>query len=539
MDVVSTTLRSENGERSSGTAEPLCHHDVQYQRRKISIKIFNLPYLSLFLYAIIFNIIHIDSLLYSQEQNGVIAGSFLENSEPCSLQINLHNGESKLYFGKNESGKNGYYAFSNLLFGSYYLITHPAGVGIRMPLQWRSENVEITHENPVYIMPAVDCFSVEILHPTDVTQIDYKKISNKNPLVFKWTPYNGSAEYEVEIYSTDSSQVLKSERISKINFSFNGKFEDGSSMKKRLYRWSLNVYPIGINWSGKSKPQDIIISDLGQIKKYRGKYIELEFPKWYEPTIKKLDLLEVLDKCYLLQKELAAGQVPTLGPLPGEKQSFLYDPNITFAHSGNPIHFGKTLINEGSFPFFITLHEMAHNFQFGGLPGFAYLLGNEYYDKTTIYFGFSEGFATLASLYITESLTKEDVNSQVFELLQKENKKMRRNYPKALQLYEKNGADKERITPNTIDGICIRIGDKYGWQIFPKFFRIFLKNEITDKIYKLAGSNDSKRITIIVAALSAASGDDLCSQFKKWDFPLDEDFYMAIRPMVEKCIYKN
>ena len=503
------------------------------------MKIIHLPYLSLFMCSIVLIVLNANNRLYSKEQVGVIAGLFLENANPCSLQINLHNADSKLYFGKTESGKNGYYAFSNLPYGSYYLITHPAGVGVRMPLQWHSENVEITSENPVYIMPKVDGFSVKILYLTDGTQIDHKKISDRNPLVFKWTHYDGPAEYEVEICSTDSSQVFKSERISEPKFSFNGKFKDGSSMKKRLYRWSLHVYPVGTNWSGRSKPQDIIISDLGQIKRYQGKYIELEFPKWYEPTIKKLDLLEVLDKCYLLQKELAAGQVPTLGPLPGEKQSFLYDPNITFAHSGNPIHFGKTLINEGSFPFFIALHEMGHNFQLGGGAGFSYLLGNEYYDKTTIYFGFSEGLATLASLYITESLTKEDVNSQVFELLQKENKKMRTNYPKALQIYEDNGADRVRITPDIIDGICIRLGDKYGWQIFPKFFRIFLKNETTDKIYKLAGSDDSKRITIIVAALSAASGENLCSQFKKWDFPLDEDFYVAIRPMVEKCIYKN
>lgn len=500
------------------------------------MKIFNLPCLSFFMFSLVLIILNINNQLYSKEQVGVIAGLFLENANPCSLQINLHNAESKLYFGKTVSGKNGYYAFSNLPYGSYYLITHPAGAGVRMPLQWRSKNVEISSENPVYIMPKVDGFSVKILYPTDGTQIDHKKISDRNPLVFEWIPYDGPAEYEVEICSTDSSQVFESERISESKFSFNGKFKDGSAMQKRLYRWSLNVYPIGTNWSGKSKPQDIIISDLGRIKKYQGKYVELEFPKWYEPTIKKLDLVEFLDKCYLLQKELAAGQVPTLGPLPGEKQAFIYDPKITFAHSGNPIHFGKTFINEGSFPFFIALHEIAHNFQLGGGAGFSYLLGNEYYDKTTINFGFSEGLATLAFLYIARNLDREDVNPRVFELLQKENQKKSADYAKALQLYEKNDADEERITPDIIDGICIRLGDRYGWEIFPLFFRIFLQSDITDQIYEWAGDDDTKRTTILIAAFSVASGDDLRETFSKWDLPIDNEYYQKILPLVEEAL---
>jgi hypothetical protein len=496
------------------------------------MKTFHLFCLSLLVCGIVFNILNVDSLSYSQEQKGVIAGLFLENAEPCSLQINLHRWDNKLYFGNTVSGKNGYYAFTDLPFGSYYLITHPVTA---MPLQWLSEKVEITSESPVYIMPTIDGWSVKILYPTDGTQIEPKKISKKNPLVFRWTPYNGLAEYEVEIFSTDQSQAFKSGRIADTSYAFTGRFKDNSTLQKRLYRWLLKVYPTGTNWSGTSNTQDLFIRDLGEIKTYEGKYIKLEFPKWYEPTLNKLDLVKKLDKCYQLEKELAAGQVP----FNGEKQAFLYDPKIRFAHSGNPIHFGKNLFKEWDFPFNISFHEMAHNFQYDGLPRFHYLLGGEYYSKTALYNGFAEGLATLANLYITETLEEKDVLPQTHALIIRDKEKMRKDFPEALRVYEESGANSERITPDIVDGMLIRLGDEYGWDMYPKFFRIFLKNETTDQIYKLAGTDDTKRVTILVAAFCLACGDDLRDQFKKWDFPIDDDYFETIRPMVKSCIHKN
>jgi hypothetical protein len=496
------------------------------------MKIFHLPYFSLLVCGIVFKVLNVDNLSYSQGQKGVIAGLFLKNTEPCSLQINLHRWDNKLYFGNTMSGKNGYYAFTDLPLGSYYLITHPI---TEMPLQWRSEKVEITLENPVYIMPTIDGWSVEILCPTNGTQIEPKKISEANPLVFKWASYNSLAEYEVEIFSTDQSQVVKSGRIADTSYTFAGKFEDNSPLQKRLYRWLLKVYPTGTNWSGTSNTQDLFVGDLGEIKAYEGQYIKFEFPKWYEPTLQKLDLVKTLDKCYQLEKELVAGKLP----FKGEKQAFLYDPEILFAHSGNPIHFGKNLIKEGDFPFNISFHEMAHNFQYDGLPGFDYLLGGEYYSKTALYNGFAEGLATLANLYITETLKEKDVNSQAFALIENGKEKMRKDYSEALRAYEESGANSERVTPDIVDGMLLQLGDKYGWGIYPKFFRIFLKNETTDQIYKLAGKDDTKRVTILVAAFSVACGDDLRDQFKKWDFPIDDDYFKTIRPMVKMGIHNN
>jgi len=471
--------------------------------------------------------------------NGEIRGVFFENDKPCSLRINVHNAVTGLYFGKTDSDTNGIFVVSNLPNGEYYLITHPADVGVRMPLQWRTENLKIDVTNPQKILRQVDGFAVKTLYPQDGESIDLVKVNDQNQLTFRWNPYDTVAGYEIEIYSTDKTQYYKSGRFDTCSFSFNGIFQDGSRFRKRLYRWELRVFPAGTEWIGTSKPQDLTDTDLGKIHRYEGTYIQMDFPKWYESTIDTMGLIHLLDTGYLIEKELSADQVPSLGPLPGEKQAFLYDPTITFAYSGNPIHFGKNHLNENKFSLFITFHEMGHNFQFGGLPGFAYLLGDEYYEKTAIFFGFSEGLASLASLYITETIDKNDLRPLMKKLVEEENRSMREKFLTALEFYENQKLDRTRMTPDIFDGICIRLGDRYGWHIFPKFFRIFLKNETTDQIYKLAGTDDTKRVTIFVAAFSVAGGDDLRDQFKKWDFPIDDDFFETIRPMIKKCIYKD
>ena len=472
----------------------------------------------------------------ARDAGGEIRGAFFENADPCSLRINIHNAITGLYFGKTETDSNGIFVFSDLPYGTYYLITHPADVGVRMPLLWKTDSLEISEERPQNVVRKVDGFATQIIYPQDSESIDLEKVTEQNPLIFQWKPYCDTAEYEVEIYSTDKTQYFKSGRIESPSYSFNGLFPDGSHFRKRLYRWELKVYPEGTEWVGTSKPQDLVIGDLGVIKCYEGEYIQLQFPKWYESTIDSLDLLRVLDTCYLLERELAAGQVPTLGPLPGEKQAFLYDPAITFAYSGNPIHFGKTLLKENNFPFFLSFHEVGHNFQFGGLPGFAYLLGDDNYQRTSLTFGFAEGLATLASLYITERIDKEVLKPSVQKLFEEEKKSMREKFGTALDFYEDQELDWTRITPDIIDGMCLRLGDRYGWEKFPVFFRIFLKSDVNDQILNLAGGDDTKRTTIFIAAFSVAVDDDLREQFRKWNIPLDDQYYQAILPLVGKSL---
>jgi len=121
-------------------------------------------------------------------------------------------------------------------------------------------------------------------------------------------------------------------------------------------------------------------------------------------------------------------------------------------------------------------------------------------------------------------------------MFEAENKSMRTKFISALEFYENHQPDRNHITPDIIDGILIRLGDRYGWDIFPVFFRIFLENDINDQIYQLAGDDEVKRITIFVTAFSAVAREDLREQFRKYDFPVDDQYFQVILPLVKQSL---
>jgi hypothetical protein len=467
---------------------------------------------------------------------GTISGEFLENGKPCSLRINLHNAINKLYLRNTASNKNGKFVFNNLKNDTYYLITHPAGTGLNLPLQWHTDNIELNDHNPEYHLPAVDGWSVKILEPQDSDTFAIDVIKNMKPIEFSWTEYNGEAEYEIEIIDIHDQQKFNSGRIPDTKFLFKGVFSDGSLLKKNVYRWTLTVYPINNEWQGVTNFYDFSIGDLCSDARYEGTYIVMNFPKWYSSIIKEYDLIDFLDRCYLLVKELSAGQVPVLGPKLGEKQEFFYDKKIMFAHSGQPIHIGKKFVDGNNVVFNILLHEMAHNFQIGGLPGFPKLLLNENLDNFQAGFCFSEGLATLASMYAAERLSPEETNESMLQVIRTERKKMRDTYYEALNYYLESGIKFENLTPDVVDGMLYTVGDKYGFEVFPKFFKIFHENEMTKQIYKLAGEEESKILAVLVSALSAASEEDLIDDFLYWEFPIDIQFYKNVSPLIKNVV---
>jgi hypothetical protein len=89
-----------------------------------------------------------------------------------------------------------------------------------------------------------------------------------------------------------------------------------------------------------------------------------------------------------------------------------------------------------------------------------------------------------------------------------------------------------------LDGIFIDLAqDKkinpYGWELYPRFFKIYLDplpSFITGPLTEIEGN------TYFVAGLSAASGSDLRNKFKNWGFSIDEDYYTEIYPKLKEII---
>jgi len=91
------------------------------------------------------------------------------------------------------------------------------------------------------------------------------------------------------------------------------------------------------------------------------------------------------------------------------------------------------------------------------------------------------------------------------------------------------------MSADVIDGIFVRIAEdssinSYGWEIYKRFYKAFLPSEPNFVIP--AGKGD----TFFVAALSAATGNDLKLIFRDWNFPIDENYYSEIHPILQSMV---
>ena len=476
----------------------------------------------------------------AQEQSGVIFGTILKRGLPFAHRMHLHYG-SGLFFGAQPSGNNGNFAFQNMPFGEYFAILGPIE---EIPFSWRTNHFSLDKNNPVCYLNPIDPFLIRLLFPTDGASISPEKISKENPLIFRWTPYaalditgESKAEYLIEIFSVDKKQYYKSERMETTVFHFDGLFPDGTKMEMQSYQWCLIVFPKQSNWTGKSYVRDLLPGDLGEIHIHEGKYMTLEIPKWYESTIAKFDLMNFLDIAYQIEFELS-GVYPFHGK---KKGAIIYDPTINWAHSGLwvglPIHFGKGWFAEGNAPWFGFFHEMGHDFQTGAIKKFSDLTVHQD-TGIPIYSGLVEGFASIAHFYagyvFEKSKDHRGINLNAYQAMMRDVKERRNKYLQAMNLYEESGAPFNRINPDMVDGMLIQICDKHGWAKLSNFFRYFHDDgPLTENIINKA-NNEKQRITIIIAALSAAMEFDLKSQFQQWNFPINDQYYETILKKLAK-----
>jgi len=270
---------------------------------------------------------------------------------------------------------------------------------------------------------------------------------------------------------------------------------------------------------------------VGGIQYHEGEYVILEVAKWYAATFQKCELVNFLDIAYQVEYELS-GVYPFQGK---KKASIIYDPNINWAHSGLwvglPIHFGKGWFVEGKAPWFGFLHEMGHDFQTGAIQNFSDLIVHQD-TGIPIYSGFVEGFASIAYFY-AGFVFKQDpqhrgISPHAFQQMIDEVHNRRSDYLHALQLYEENGNAFDRINPDMVDGMLITILDKYGWEKLPKFFRYFHEDGPISKDFFENKNGLEQRVTIIIAALSAAMESDLSPQFQQWNFPIIAELHETL-----------
>lgn len=488
-------------------------------------------------FSFIFLFIIFVAVANAQDNKGMIIGSLSKRGKPFRHKVNLHH-SSGMFFLSDSADKDGKYIIKNIPFGEYYLILYPI---IEIPFSWRTEKFTLDKNNPVLTLGDLDPFSVRPIFPTDGSSISPDEIDKENPLIFRWTAYTeldesktDKAKYQLEIFSMNKKQYFQTEYINQKVYYFDGQFTNGSHLQKCPYQWRLKIFPDNLIWYATSHLRELSPADLGEIRPYEGEHIVLEVPKWYEPTIEHFNLINFLDVAYQLEKKLSG-----VSPLDIQKGVIIYDPTIRFAHSGwwveQPIHFGKGWFSVEKAPWFGFFHEMGHDFQTGTIKNFSDLIVHQS-TGIPIYSGFVEGFASIAYFYgyyqLDKNGNKYEIDKDVCESMKKDYIDRRSRYLNALENYEDRGAIFDHINPDIVDGMLIEICENYGWNNLETFFRYFhdggpIGSEVVDQ-----AKNVTDRITIIVASLSAAMGDDLLCKFREWNFPINNDLYNTIYSML-------
>lgn len=277
-----------------------------------------------------------------------------------------------------------------------------------------------------------------------------------------------------------------------------------------------------------------------------GQYVSYFIPReWrsvsFEDVWHTYQVVEATDQAYLLQKELTG-----VTPFKGAKQLFIGEPGksdqlVPCGISGNPIRLGLN-VNEpfphnncirdpSGYPHWdIILHEMGHNFTLGSVRF------NQLYGGMIIY---TEGLATLARMYAEHIIASEpdhfDLSSAALESILNYIEFNRNVYLDDLATYEERGSNFAEMNPNILDGIFIRLADEYGWQIFPRFFKIFQPQDERWHILDQADT-EAKVHALTICALSVAARDDLRDMFRTWNFPIDNKFYQRVKPEIEDVI---
>ena len=271
---------------------------------------------------------------------------------------------------------------------------------------------------------------------------------------------------------------------------------------------------------------------------------------WATISVKEMmetyDFVRVTDLVYNLEEQMFG-----IKPLEGDILFLSLMPPWC-GGGGQPIGLGVgCLIQPNNEPHWgVVFHEMGHDFTGHFLLQFVDGIGGQYTSNRAIFgkWGGSaghtpeEGIATLAALYAEYHLITEaesyGITGKIFDGINKQFTSDTNNFLNDLKTYESQGNNFASMKPNIIDGIFVYLANNeslnpYGWELYPKFFKIYLDplpSFVTGPLTEIQGH------TYFIAGLSAASGSDLRNKFKNWGFSIDEDYYNKIYPKLNEII---
>lgn len=275
--------------------------------------------------------------------------------------------------------------------------------------------------------------------------------------------------------------------------------------------------------------------DAEELLDFEGEHVLVRVPSTYAYMIEKYDVVNILDSIYLIQKNLTGTDIwsykiprhgyPTFFGT-SEKQIFQFNSRIgrELAHWGNPVMLGEDWWASGEPPWFAFFHELGHNLQ-NTQAYYDFVLGNK--DDLGV---FVEGLASLGYYYSVKVIMNSDAaskNNDGYDALLRDytNRKQ-----EALDAYHRylEKPDFSKLDEQILSGLFVEMGGRFGWHIYPRFFKIF--KAYTEDGYdpkEIAKTRDASA-TLLVAVLSTSAGYDLRSFFGSLGFAIEPEVFEAV-----------
>lgn len=319
------------------------------------------------------------------------------------------------------------------------------------------------------------------------------------------------------------------------------------SLKWHRIKWIARTF-YNIHWSDQIPDQGhatltVDTSKVADIDTVRGEHIEFIYPSTYQEVLDKYEVIKAIDCGTRVQSQLCGTEFHGI-------QVIQYNPWMNgVACCGNPVDMGSWMWNDEP-SWFVVFHELGHNYtlastRFNQLyPGLGYIpMGG---DDWNFGMNFVEAWATMVGLYAMRELFTEgpqyQLGSDCVQNLEQVFNNMKSSYQGALHIYEQN-PDFSKIYPDLVDGIFFTLADSFGYDIFPKFFKILQpSNQPWHTLDEIKPEQDydwskTMAMTVTCCAFSVAAGVDLRNQFEnQWDFPIYDPFYDEVKPEIEGMI---
>jgi hypothetical protein len=443
------------------------------------------------------------------EDKGSIRAAFFKHGSPFRVRINLHK-KSGPYLGAHYSDASGQLVINDLPLGKYFLITHPVK---EMPVQWSTFNFSLSTEDRIKRLPALECFGGVPQRPPHEHGFQRKSVSRSRPIRFEWSEYL-NAEFTLRLDTLDGLQKWESSSMASNRWSFAG----SRLMESRLasgYRWWLQIRTQDGIWKGRSKDQLFYRGPNGKRILLDGRHTYLKLPRNYQAAKQRQRMLEVADRVYGHLRSLTGNT-----PYGGQRIGILYDPNIRFTHSGNPIHIGSNFWQPDRPPWLSICREMSTNFQTGASEALAAVILKPE-SRIRIYRNFTEGMATAMSMHMAH-LIREDASAGS-ETLIEDLSRAEQQCREAGTHYVSEKRKFAEMTPDIMCAFFLLVMDDHGSEWLKDFFHLFQQVGAV----KLCNSPTSHmgRLHLFIAAMETATLESIMPQMKRYGFPVNESLF--------------